>query len=143
MSSHSVHVVGAIVYRDGAVFAARRNPERSAGGLWEFPGGKVEADESPEQALAREIREELSVEINVGQEIDSSVSTVGDSQIELTCFGVTFNGPEPTSSTDHDALAWIDVSQLGEYEWAPGDIPIIKRLPDRLRSHLSEAEVGP
>ena len=60
MESPIIRVVGAIVERDGAVFAARRNAERSAGGLWEFPGGKIEAGGTAEDALRRELQEELN-----------------------------------------------------------------------------------
>ena len=60
MESPVIRVVGAIIERDGAVFAARRNAERSAGGLWEFPGGKIEAGETAEDALRRELQEELN-----------------------------------------------------------------------------------
>lgn len=124
-----VRVVGAIIERDGTVFAARRNPERSAGGLWEFPGGKVEADETPEQALSRELREELGIDAAIGRFLDRSVSEVDGARIELSCYEAVLRGPEPSVSTDHDALMWIALDQLGELNWAPGDVPIIDRLP--------------
>ncbi|WP_152354028.1 NUDIX domain-containing protein [Brachybacterium subflavum] len=66
MPDSAIAVVGAIIVRDGLVFAARRSPERSAGGLWEFPGGKVEPGETPQEALVRELREELGVRVEVG-----------------------------------------------------------------------------
>jgi len=124
-----VRVVGAIIERDGTVFAARRSPERSAGGLWEFPGGKVEADETPEHALRRELREELGIDATIGRFLDRSVSEVDGTRIELSCYETMLTGPEPTRSTDHDALMWIALDQLNELTWAPGDIPIIGRLP--------------
>src|SRR5690625_2726231 len=80
--SKTVHVVGAIIEREGTVFAARRNPERSAGGLWEFPGGKVELGESPEQALRREVLEELGIGITVGRLIDRSRSEEHTSELQ-------------------------------------------------------------
>lgn len=138
-----VYVVGAVIVREETVFAARRNPERSAGGLWEFPGGKVELDETPEQALARELEEELSVTVTVGPLVDHSLSSVGGKTIELACYLSTLAGPEPAASTDHDAMQWIPLTELDQWDWAPGDIPIIPGLPQRirdLRDHESEAQ---
>lgn len=123
-----LHVVGAIIRRGDAVFAARRNPERSAGGLWEFPGGKVEPGETPQQALVREVHEELGVQIEVGKLVDRSQVTVGEVRVDLTCYEARLVGPEPTESTDHDALTWVPLAELGNLEWAPGDVPIIERM---------------
>lgn len=136
-----IRVVGAIIRRGDTVFATRRNPERSAGGLWEFPGGKVEAGETPEGALARELHEELDVEVAVGSFIDQSLSSVGTATIELSCYSVALRGAEPTSSTDHDAMTWIPLDSLDQFEWAPGDVPIIEGLAAKLHdSALAENE---
>jgi 8-oxo-dGTP diphosphatase len=136
MGSTTIRVVGAIIERNGTVFAGRRNFNRSAGGLWEFPGGKVEPGESPEAALAREIREELGSDVTVGELVDRSISKVESTTIELSCYAATLVGHDPHSSTDHDALTWIALDQLQTYEWAPGDVPIIARLPELL-SHMT------
>lgn len=142
-TSPIVRVVGAVIVHADAVFAARRNPERNAGGLWEFPGGKVEPGETPEEALARELDEELSVTVVVGPFVDRSVSSVGETTIELSCYLATLAGPEPAASTDHDAMQWIPLTELDQWDWAPGDVPIITGLPQRireLRAHESEAK---
>lgn len=131
-ASKTVRVVGAIIEREGTVFAARRNPERSAGGLWEFPGGKVEAGETPEQALRRELHEELGIDATIGRLIDRSIGDVAGKTIELSCYEVVLHGSDPASSTDHDALTWVRLDRLNELKWAPGDIPIIARLPKSL-----------
>lgn len=138
-ASKKIRVVGAIIQRGSTVFAARRNPERSAGGLWEFPGGKIEAYESPEEALVRELREELSVDVSVGAFIDQSVSDVAGTIIELSCYAAVLSAEEPVSSTDHDALTWVDLSELDQLDWAPGDVPVIERLP-RLLHQASTAQ---
>ena len=124
-------VVGAIIRRRDTVLVARRSPERSAGGLWEFPGGKVEPGESPQQALVREVHEELGVDIEVGALVDRSSVPLGPSGevvIDLACYEAVLSGPDPTSSTDHDALRWMPLGALGELSWAPGDVPIIERM---------------
>ena len=142
MESAVIRVVGAIVERDGAVFAARRNPDRSAGGLWEFPGGKVEVGESPEAALRRELKEELNVDVSVGVFVDQSLSDVGSVRIELSCYAAEFEGDDPVSSSDHDAMTWVPLTELSSLQWAPGDVPLLDALPERLASlrHESKAE---
>ena len=142
MESAVIRVVGAIVERDGAVFAARRNPDRSAGGLWEFPGGKVEVGESPEAALRRELKEELNVDVSVGVFVDQSLSDVGSVRIELSCYAAEFERDDPVSSSDHDAMTWVPLTELSSLQWAPGDVPLLEGLPERLASvhHESKAE---
>lgn len=137
-----IRVVGAIVERDGTVFAARRNADRSAGGLWEFPGGKVEPGESPEAALRRELREELGVTVTVGAFVDRSLSDVGAARIELSCYAARFAGEDPSASSDHDAMRWVSLTELSSLQWAPGDVPLLEGLPERLNSlrHDSEEE---
>lgn len=132
VGSQIVRVVGAIIQRDGTVFAARRNPERSAGGLWEFPGGKVEPGESPEKALSRELHEELGIDVSVGPLVERSASEIDGMIIELSCYATTLRGPDPTFSTDHDSLLWVGLDRLHTLNWAPGDVPIIERLPQLL-----------
>ncbi|MBK0330587.1 (deoxy)nucleoside triphosphate pyrophosphohydrolase [Brachybacterium sp. MASK1Z-5] len=126
MPDSPIAVVGAVIVRDGLVFAARRSPERSAGGLWEFPGGKVDPGETPKQALAREIREELAVTVEVGQRAARCTTPVGNALIDLDCYWATLVGDAPSSSTDHDALAWIAPADLLERKWSPADVPIVQ-----------------
>lgn len=133
-----IRVVAAIIERDRKVFAARRNADRSAGGLWEFPGGKVESGETPEEALRRELREELSVDTAIGSFVDGSKVTLAGGVLEMSCYAATFTGPDPEHSTDHDAMVWIEVERLHSLSWAPADMPIIGRLAESLR----EASVG-
>lgn len=142
MGGTTIRVVGAIIERNGTVFAGRRNPDRSAGGLWEFPGGKVEPGESPEAALTREIREELGSDVAVGELIDRSTGEVGHTTIELSCYAATLLGPDPHFSTDHDALTWVAVDQLQDYDWAPGDVPIIARLPELLADRATHTQAS-
>lgn len=129
-----IRVVAAVIERNGKVFAARRNADRSAGSLWEFPGGKVEHGETPEEALRRELREELSVDTIIGSFVDRSRVTLAGGVLEMSCYAATFIGPDPERSTDHDAMIWIKVEQLRLLSWAPADVPIIGRLAESLRT---------
>ena len=128
-SGRTIQVVGAIIRRGNTIFAARRNRDRSAGGLWEVPGGKVEPGETPQEALIRELQEELSIDVSVGPLIGRSTSEVAGASIELSCYAAALQGEDPTSSTDHDAMAWVPLDDLDKLNWAPGDAPIIRRLP--------------
>lgn len=140
MESPVIRVVGAIVERDGAVFAARRNAERSAGGLWEFPGGKIEAGETPESALRRELQEEMGVDVAVGPFVDRSLSDVGAARIEFSCYAAQFTGEDPTDSSDHDAMRWVPLTALSSLQWAPGDVPLLEGLPERLATLRDESK---
>ncbi|MBB5832879.1 (deoxy)nucleoside triphosphate pyrophosphohydrolase [Brachybacterium aquaticum] len=140
MENPVIRVVGAIVERNGAVFAARRNAERSAGGLWEFPGGKIETGETPEAALRRELQEELGVDVAVGPFVDRSLSDVGTARIELSCYAAQFTGEDPTTSSDHDAMQWVPLTELSSLQWAPGDVPLLEGLPERLATLRDESK---
>ncbi|WP_414172286.1 (deoxy)nucleoside triphosphate pyrophosphohydrolase [Clavibacter tessellarius] len=97
-----LEVVAAVLIRDGRALACRRAPHKPGAGTWEFPGGKVELGEAPRAALAREIREELGIDVTVGALVDRSEVPVGDRVIDLACYLVDPVGDMPAASTDHD-----------------------------------------
>jgi 8-oxo-dGTP diphosphatase len=119
-----LEVVAAVIEDDGAVLACRRRPGKAAAGRWEFPGGKVEAGESPEQALTREIREELGIGIRIVSHLTSDVT----GPIKLVCLRAELDSARPVSSTDHDELRWVVRERLGELEWADADWPAVRLL---------------
>lgn len=123
-----LHVVAAVIVDDGRILACRRSPNRSAGGQWEFPGGKVEAGESASEALIREIREELGVGIEVLGELNEADTLVGDRVIRLTCFRTRLTDARPIESTDHDSFLWLTAPELETLEWALPDIPAVRLL---------------
>ncbi|OUE22406.1 CTP pyrophosphohydrolase [Clavibacter michiganensis] len=123
-----LEVVAAVLIRDGRALACRRAPHKPGAGTWEFPGGKVEAGEAPRAALAREIREELGIDVTVGALVDRSEVPVGDRVIDLACYLADPVGPLPTTSTDHDALRWVPLADLGELDWSAPDLPAVRRL---------------
>lgn len=126
----TIEVVAGVASQGDTVFACRRSPELSSGGRWEFPGGKVEVGERPEEALARELREELGADVSVGRLLDRSVVAVGALQIDLACYVVTFRGAPPVSSTDHDELRWVPRNRLAELDWASPDLPMVRLLTE-------------
>ena len=115
-----LEVVAAVIERDGLVLACRRRTVRSAGGLWEFPGGKVEPGETADQALRREIAEELGVEISVVGELTADVTVVGGRSIRLVCLRATLLDAAPESSIDHDELRWTAPASGRDCRTRPG-----------------------
>lgn len=127
-----LRVVGAVIVREDRILAARRAPGRSAAGLWEFPGGKVEPGESPQQALARELREELGIEVEIGWLIGRGEADARDRDrdLHLDCYWARLNAAEPAGSTDHDRLEWVDRAHLQGLAWAGPDVPIVEAIVD-------------
>ncbi len=123
-----IRVVAAVIQRDGKILACRRAPHKSLAGLWEFPGGQVEPGESDEVALAREIREELGIEITVGEFIAESVAPAGEAMIHLNAYWAQTNVAGEFLSTDHDLMEWFAPTDLGTLTWAPADVPFLSDL---------------
>ena len=130
-------VVGAAIVDDllqpRRVLAARRATPIRLAGRWEFPGGKVEAGELPRQALLREIREELGVGIELGDELvgpDAGCWPISPSLTMRVWFGRL--GGEPRPDVAHDQVRWLDATQLDDVPWLPADVAVAQRL----RQHL-------
>lgn len=123
-----VRVVAAVIVDEGRVLVCRRAAHVRDGGVWEFPGGKIEPGESATAALVREIREELGVGIEIGALVDRSTTAVGDRSIDLACYLARLLGPRPARSTDHDLLDWVDRRELVPRAWAAPDLPAVDLL---------------
>lgn len=119
-------VVCALIERGGRVLAAQRPAGKAQARLWEFPGGKIEPDETPAAALVREIREELQVEIAVGERLPDAVHDYGKFAITLVPFRASLrDGVEPHPA-EHEALRWCAPEELRALDWAPADVPIVE-----------------
>ena len=124
----TLRVTAAIATRDDKILIARRAPGRGPlSGLWEFPGGKIEKGETPEECLAREFHEEFGVRARIGAFVCLSRHAYPHAEIELLAYRV-----EPDSLDlalrDHDQTAWVTIAELGDYELAPADLPIAAAL---------------
>ena len=114
---------------DGSrVLACRRAPHKSLAGKWEFPGGKVDTNETPEAALMRELHEELDVESVVHELFRTDVSQVDELVIQLECYRVSLPGGPPTQSTDHDEMRWVELREIRSLDWATPDLEMVRQL---------------
>jgi 8-oxo-dGTP diphosphatase len=115
-------VVGAVIIDDGRVLAARRSRPAEIAGRWEFPGGKAEVGEDPRDALVREIREELSASIAVGDEVrgDGAGWPISAGYV-LRLFRASVISRELQPGDDHDLLRWLAPEDLESLDWLPSD----------------------
>lgn len=121
-------VCGVIIDGEGRVLACRRGLCRHLGGLWEFPGGKVDTGETHEDALKRELSEELGIVVSVGGKICAAVEwTDGDVSIRLTAFhcGIIEGQAE---AMEHEEIRWCALVELEGLDWAEADVPIVEEL---------------
>ena len=122
----TINVVAAVIMKEGKVFATQRGYGEFKDG-WEFPGGKVEAGESPEAALRREIREELEVEVNVGDLIDTIEYDYPAFHLSMKCYACTIAGGS-LHLLEHEAARWLSADQLDSVAWLPADITLIPKI---------------
>jgi 8-oxo-dGTP diphosphatase len=122
-------VVGAALVRDGRVLAARRTAPAAAAGRWEFPGGKVEPGETPDDALVREIAEELGVTIEVRRWLDGAAPIGTAYELVVALAVITAGEPAPT---EHDQVRWLAADELEDVDWLEPDRPFLPELRRRL-----------
>lgn len=131
LARKTIHVTGAVFLRDDKILAAQRGEGRALAGYWEFPGGKIEEGETPEETLARELREELLTDAEVGEFIARSEYDYDFGRVILDAYFCTIVGDEP-QLTEHQAIRWLSRDQLFDVEWAPADVPIIEALAEKI-----------
>jgi len=120
-------VCGVIFKEDKKMLLCRRKAEKSLGGYWEFPGGKVEANESESDALVRELREELSILVEIKKHFKTIIHKYENVQIELIAYCCEFIQADFVL-IDHDEIQWVEKTKLLNFNLAPADIPIAKAL---------------
>lgn len=126
MKKH-IEVVAAILFKDNKVFAAKRNNKGELARKWEFPGGKIEKNETKEEALKRELKEELDIETNINDFFMSVDHEYKTFKLTLHAFKAEIIKGELTLK-EHLDSKWLSKDELMSVEWAEADIPIVKKL---------------
>jgi 8-oxo-dGTP diphosphatase len=122
-----INVVSAIIIQDGKILATQRG-YGDYKGWWEFPGGKIEVGESPEEALIREIREELEVEITIERFFDTTEYDYEKFFLSMRCYLCTFPPCQEISLTEHMSSVWVGEEDIEKLKWLAADLPIVQGL---------------
>lgn len=122
----TIQVVAAIIRQENKIFATQRGYGEFKDG-WEFPGGKMESGETPKQALAREIREELDTEIEVGELIDIVEYDYPKFHLTMHCFWCTVTSGDLVLK-EHEAARWLTKDTLDSVAWLPADLGLIEKI---------------
>ena len=120
-------VIAALLIQDNKCLIARRKAGDKLAGWWEFPGGKLESGETPEECLVRELQEELGIDVRVQDFFMDSVFTYEFGAIHLLVYRVKWLRGEITPYV-HDKLAWVDSEDINDYEFLPADAPSVRAL---------------
>jgi len=120
---NAIQVVAAIIKKDKRILIARRSKDKELGGLWEYAGGKLEPNESDEECLKRELKEEFEITVQVGKFITNSLYKYPNKTINLKVYEVNYISGE-FKLNDHDLIEWVAIEDLSKYKFAPADITI-------------------
>lgn len=122
-----VAVTAALLVRGGRILIARRPLGDPLAGFWEFPGGKIEAGETPRACLKRELGEEFGIRTRIGRFVDQTEYHYDHVAIRLLVFQAQIESGELQPAA-HDAVRWVTPAQMGAFQFAPADRPIVQRL---------------
>ena len=122
-----ITVVAAIIKKNDTYLIARRAKHKDHAGKWEFPGGKIDLGETPENALERELFEEFRILTKTGKHVTTNQYDYGTFQIELMAYEVAYIGGS-FQLTDHDQIAWVTLEEIGLYDLSEADVAIWKAI---------------
>ena len=122
-----ISVVAAVIIKGGRVFAAQRNGQGEVASKWEFPGGKPEPGESHQTALARELREELCIESDIGEFLMTVQHQYQSFALTMHCYLVTITATT-IQLTEHVDSRWLSVDELDSLDWAAADRPVVEKV---------------
>ncbi len=131
----TVNVVAAIIIKDKKIFATQRGYGEFKDG-WEFPGGKVEKGETPENAIVREIKEELDTEIKVKEYFDTVEYDYPNFHLSMKCYICSVLSGK-LELLEHEAAKWLDKDSLDSVAWLPADLGLVDKLKDYLSKNRS------
>jgi mutator protein MutT len=122
-----IEVSAGLVFRDGKLLITRRCANTHLGGLWEFPGGKRELNETDEECLRRELREELAIEVQVGELVETVSHDYPEKSVRLKFFRCTLVHGEPTP-IGCEAVAWVTSIELSKFSFPDADLRLVETL---------------
>lgn len=123
-------VIAAIIRKGSKILIARRSPKKHLAGYWEFPGGKIEEGETPEECLARELKEELGITVDIEGFFMENIHQYGEKTILLKAYDCKYLSGDILFN-DHDKVEWVENIELKNYSLAPADIPFIKAINEK------------
>ena len=133
----TIEVVAAVIRKDDKIFATQRGYGEWKD-WWEFPGGKVETGETPEEALQREIWEELSTEINVDEYLCTVEFDYPKFHLTMHCYVCSLL-TEALHLNEHEAARWLKNNELDSVKWLPADVKVIERLKEEKWNTVTES----
>lgn len=122
-----INVTAAILERDGKILLAKRSSTSSLPNKWEFPGGKIETGETPEECLQRELSEEFKIDVTIGDFFSESIYDYEHVSVLLVAYRV-YTDESIVIMNAHDEVQWVPADQLLEYDLAPADVPIAQKI---------------
>lgn len=123
-------VTAAVIVKDGKILICQRSLSDKLSGKWEFPGGKIEEGELPEECLIREIKEELDIHIGVGERLGESVYNYSYDSINLIIYLATWKSGDIKLNV-HNDYKWVTKDEMEKYDFAEADVPFVKKLVNR------------
>ena len=130
-----INVVAAVIVRNGKIFATQRGYGEWKD-WWEFPGGKIEPGESPEEALQREIREELAIDITIDRLLTTVDYDYPHFHLTMHCYLCHLKDDIQPHLLEHEAARWLGKDNLEEVKWLPADVEVIKALNEDIRTNI-------
>ena len=128
MERKTINVAAAVILQDDKILATQRGYGNYKD-WWEFPGGKIEDGETPEEALIREIREELDVRITIGSYLEKVEYDYPEFHLSMVCYWCRIREGH-LKLLEHEAARWLSLSELGQVNWLPADVLVVERIHD-------------
>lgn len=123
--------VAAAIIKDGDKFLiAKRKKGKHLEGKWEFPGGKIEPNETPEACLARELNEEFGISAEIGSFVAESIFDYGERKIRLLGYKAKYISGK-FQLNDHEEISWVSTKELANYHFAEADLPLVEKIVNK------------
>jgi 8-oxo-dGTP diphosphatase len=130
MDKKKVTVCAGVIFYQGKILIAQRRKDKSLGGLWEFPGGKIEAGETHEQTLTREIKEEFDIDIQVGKYLMETEHEYADFCLKMYVYQGQWDGKGEIRICDHEQYRFVLLDEIEQFEMPGADVPVLNFIKE-------------